>query len=252
MQVKVEGYNVYYETFGKGNPVVLLHGWLTDLETMRPVANYLSKDFKVYLVDVVGFGKSDMIEKDFHSDDYGDFTKNLLDALDIKDPILIGHSNGGRCILNAAGRKLINPRKIILFDSAGLIPKRPMKYYIKVGIAKVGKKALEVLSFSKSFKEKMYAKVGSSDYKNSNPILRETMKNILNEDIADLLPNISAPTLLFWGVLDTATPIADGRRMKDLIPNAGIVEYPYGTHYAFLENINNVNVVLDEFLKNDK
>ena len=39
MQVKVNNLNINYEVMGKGYPVVLFHGWLTDLETMRPIAN---------------------------------------------------------------------------------------------------------------------------------------------------------------------------------------------------------------------
>ena len=53
------------------------------------------------------------------------------------------------------------------------------------------------------------SKVGSSDYRSSAPVLRETMKIILNEDMSDLLPNIKVPTLLIWGSLDTDTPISD-------------------------------------------
>ena len=83
-------------------------------------------------------------------------------------------------------------------------------------------------------------------------VLKESMKMILNEDATDLLPNIDAPTLLIWGGLDRDTPIDQGRKMEKLIPNAGLVEYPYGSHFAYLENIQNVNVVLNEFLKDLK
>ena len=62
MQVKVNDWNINYEVYGEGTPIILLHGWLTTLETMRPLANNLCKNFKVYLVDVVGFGKSDLPE----------------------------------------------------------------------------------------------------------------------------------------------------------------------------------------------
>ena len=84
LQIKVNDWNINYETFGEGNPVVLLHGWLTDMETMRPLANSLSNNFKVYLIDVVGFGKSDMPKEPLNSDDFGDFLKELLDKYDKK------------------------------------------------------------------------------------------------------------------------------------------------------------------------
>ena len=252
MQVKIGNSNIYYEVLGEGNPVILLHGWLTDMETMRPIANSLMQNFKVYLVDVVGFGKSDLLTKPINTDEYGDFLEGFCKELKIENPILIGHSNGGRIIINAVGRKLVEPRKIVLIDSAGLKPKRPLTYYIKVGIAKCGKAVLNILPVSKESKEKIRNKVGSSDYKASSEVLKETMKIILSEDQTENLKNISVPTLLIWGRYDTATPIADGRKMEKLIDNAGLVEYPNGTHFSYLENIQNCNIVLNEFLKNDK
>ena len=46
MQVKINDWNINYEVIGKGNPVILLHGWLANLETMRPIANNLCQNFK--------------------------------------------------------------------------------------------------------------------------------------------------------------------------------------------------------------
>jgi len=252
LQVKIGNSNIYYEVLGEGNPVILLHGWLTDMETMRPIANSLMQNFKVYLVDVIGFGKSDLLTKPINSDEFGDFLSEFCKELKIENPILIGHSNGGRIIINAVGRKLVEPRKIVLIDSAGLKPKRPLSYYIKIGIVKCGKAVLNILPVSKESKEKIRNKVGSSDYKASSEVLKDTMKIILNEDQTENVKNISVPTLLIWGRYDTATPIADGRKMEKLIDNAGLVEYPNGTHFSYLENIQNCNIVLNEFLKNDK
>lgn len=215
----------------------------------------MCQDFKVYLVDVVGFGKSDLPEHPLSSDDFGNFLKEFLEKLNIVNPILIGHSNGGRCIINAVGRGIVNAKRIVLIDSAGLKPKRTLKYYLKVGFFKTGKVVLNLLPNTKSikkFKEKLRNNVGSSDYQASANVLKETMKIILNEDCTNLLPNIKVPTLLIWGSLDRATPIKDAKKMEQLIPDCGLVEYPNSTHFSYLENINNCNLVLNEFLKNEK
>ena len=255
MQVKINDWNINYEIMGQGKPVILLHGWLATLETMKPIANNLCQSFKVYLVDVVGFGKSDLPEHPLKSDDFGDFLKDFIEKLEIKDPILIGHSNGGRMIINAVGRGIVSPKKVVLIDSAGIKPKRSMTYYLKVGFYKTGKFILNLLPNTKgikNIKEKLRNNVGSSDYRASANVLKETMKIILNEDLSHLLPKISVPTLLFWGSLDTATPISDGRKMEKLIPDCGLIEYAGSSHFSYLENINNVNSVLNEFFKNDK
>lgn len=252
MQVKIKDWNINYEVIGEGNPVILLHGWLATLETMRPIANSLKKDFKVYLVDVIGFGKSDLPEHPLNSNDFGDFLEEFINKLEIKNPVLIGHSNGGRVVINAVGRGLVSPKKIVLIDSAGIKPKRKLDYYIKVTIFKIGKFILNLLPNTKKireFKEKLRDKVGSSDYKASAPVLKETMKKILVEDLRDLLPKISVPTLLIWGSNDTATPISDAKLMEKLIPNCGLIEYKGASHFSYLENIENCNIVLKEFLK---
>lgn len=254
MQVKINDCNINYEVIGEGNPIIILHGWLTDLESMRKIAEPLSQKFKVYLVDVIGFGKSDLPKEPLNCDGFGNFLKDFVDKLKIENPILIGHSNGGRIIINAVGRKIVKPRKVVLIDSAGLMPKRSLGYYIKVSIFKVGKFILNILpniGVVKKFKNKLFDSVGSDDYKASAPVLRETMKNILNEDLTDLLPNIDVPTLLIWGTNDTDTPIYSAKKMEKLIPDCGLVEYPGSGHFSYLENLQNCNAVLKEFLKND-
>ena len=101
MQIKIKEWNINYEVQGEGQPVIFLHGWLTDLESMRPLTVNLVKKFKVYLVDVVGFGKSDLPNEPLNSNDFGDFLKEFMEKLEIENPVLIGHSNGGRIIINA-------------------------------------------------------------------------------------------------------------------------------------------------------
>ena len=255
MQVKIKDWNINYEVMGNGNPVILLHGWLANLETMRPIANSLCQNFKVYLVDIIGFGKSDLPEHPLNTNDFGDFLAEFVKELNIENPILIGHSNGGRTIINAVGRGIVKPRKIVLIDSAGIVPKRKPKYYIKVGIFKAGKAVLNKVPDvgpMKKFKEKLFSHVGSNDYKASAPVLRETMKKIVNDDITELLPNLKVPTLLIWGTNDMDTPIADAKKMESLIPDCGLVEYPNSGHFSYLQNLQNCNTVLNEFFKNDQ
>lgn len=255
MQIKIKDSNINYEIIGEGNPVILLHGWLASLETMRPIANALSKNFKVYLVDIIGFGKSDLPKNPLNTDDFGNFLAEFINKLQIEKPILIGHSNGGKTIINAVGRGIVEPNKIVLIDSTGLKPKRKAKYYIKVSFYKTGKFILNKLPQTKSvkeLKEKLFNSVGSNDYKASPQVMRETMKIILNEDMTELLPNIKVPTLIVWGTDDTATPISDAKKMNELIPDSGIVEYKDSGHFSYLENLQNFIVVLNEFLKNDK
>ncbi len=255
MKVKIKDKTINYEVSGEGSPVILLHGWLANLKTMAPLAGYLSKHFKVYSLDIIGFGESEVPDRPLNTNDFGDFLKEFIDKIKIDSPILIGHSNGGRIILNYAGRNLGKINKIILIDSAGIKPKRKLKYYIKIYTFKILKNIFKILPKNdtlNNLKNKTLSKFGSSDYKNSNEVLKKTMSIIINEDQRNLMKNIKQPTLLIWGKLDNATPIRDGKIMEKLIPNSGIVIYENAGHFSYLDELENCLIVIDEFLKHDK
>lgn len=255
MNIKIDDVNINYEVSGEGNAVIILHGWLANLETMKLLEKNLSQNFKVYNVDVIGFGKSELPKHPYTSDDFGNFLSEFVHKLNIENPILIGHSNGGRIILNCIGRNLIKAKKIILLDSAGIKEKKSIKKIFKVYSFKLGKNILNILPQSekvKKLKDKLFNKVASEDYKNSPEVLRKTMSIILNEDQTKLLKNISVPTLLIWGDKDTATPMRDAKIIEKEIPDCGLVVYEGAGHFAFLEQIGRTNAIINEFLKNDK
>lgn len=255
MEITIKGKQVNYEVQGSGKDVVLLPGWLCDYKALAPLAEHLKNNFKVYSIDVVGFGKSELPDAPMNTNDYGDWLKELLEKLNIENPILIGHSHGGRMAINYTGRDLGKINKMVLIDAAGIKPKRSIKYYIKVYTYKFLKNMYKILPKTKMFenmKERSMGKFGSSDYKSSPPVLRKTMSNIVNEDQKNLMPNIKVPTLLIWGDQDSATPIEQGKIMEKLIPGSGLVEIKGAGHYSYLNNLPLVFAALDEFLKEDK
>jgi len=79
-------------------------------------------------------------------------------------------------------------------------------------------------------------------------MMRRILSRVVNEDLTDRLALIKAPTLLVWGENDTATPIADARKMERLIPGAGLVSFAGCGHYSFLDNPGQFAAVLRSFL----
>lgn len=253
MEVIINNKKINYEVEGEGKPVILLHGWLASLETMRPLQKHLSNWFKVYNVDVIGFGKSELPDKPLNTNDFGDFLSEFINKLKIENPILIGHSNGGKTIINYAGRNLGKINKIVLIDSTGIKPKRKPSYYFKVYTFKIVKNIVKVLPKKfENLREKALNKFGSADYKSSPEILRKTMNIILNEDQRKIMTNINVPTLMIWGDKDTATPLEDARKMEKLISNSGIAVLEGAGHFSYLDRLSQCLLILDEFLKNDK
>lgn len=252
MEITINNKKINYEVEGEGKPLILLHGWLASLETMKPLQKNLVQNFKVYNVDIIGFGKSELPEEPMNTDDYGNFLSSFINQLNIENPILIGHSNGGRTIINYAGRNLGDINKIVLIDSAGIKPKRKPSYYFKVYTFKLVKNIVKLFPKKLSnLREKALNKFGSEDYKSSPEVLRKTMNIILNEDQKSIMPNIKAPTLMIWGDKDTATPLSDAKTMEKLIPNSGIALLEGTGHFSYLENLPLCIKILNEFFKND-
>ena len=100
--------------------------------------------------------------------------------------------------------------------------------------------------------ERWKKKTGSADYQQASGVMRDSFVRVVNEDLRPLLAGVGAPTLLLWGEYDTATPRSDGQLMQKMMPDAGLVTLKNGTHYAFLEKINEFLIIADKFLEKDK
>ena len=203
-------------------------------------------------VDFAGFGQSEEPTEVWGVEEYTRSVEALAKEEGIENPILVGHSFGGRVSIVFASRN--NTRKIILTDAAGVKPKRSLTYYRKIYTYKLLKRLAPIFlgkERAQQLIEKRRAKAGSSDYNNASPRMRAILSKVVNEDLCHLMPKISAPTLLFWGENDTATPLSDAKRMEKLIPDAGLVTVAGAGHYAFLENTPLFLRVVESFLSKE-
>ena len=92
--------------------------------------------------------------------------------------------------------------------------------------------------------------IGSTDYKNATPIMRDILVNTVNDDITEKVKKIKCPTLLVWGDLDDQVSIDDAYLLESLIKDAGLVVYENCTHYAYLERLGQTINVMNSFLDN--
>lgn len=249
---QINGVKVVYDETGKsdGKPVILLHGWGCNYNTVKSIAKCLETELKVYSLDLPGHGKSEEPQEVWGTDDFARMIVEFIRQQNIADPVLIGHSFGGRTSL--AVSRMYPIKKMILVDSAGLTPKRSLRYYYKVYSYKALKKLAKVLmgeERAKKFIEKQAKKKGSADYQNSSPKMRAIMSKCVNEDLRKRFSDIKTSTLLVWGENDTATPLSDAKIMEKMIPDAGLVVFPKAGHYSFLDNPFGFKAVVREFLK---
>ena len=247
----IDSQRVHYEETGpeNGKQVLLMHGWGCNHSTVKWIADSLNDKMHVFNVDLPGHGASPDPESAWGVGDFTTLMEKFCNDLNIKDPVLIGHSFGGRVSIMMGARNPIS--RIVLVDAAGIPPKRPLKYYLKVYSFKTAKKVFPLI-FGKKMGGKMIdkwrGKAGSADYNNSSPMMRSVMSRCVNEDLTGYLPQIKASTLLLWGEQDKATPLSDAKLMEKMIPDAGLVSWPDCGHYSFLDNPHGFRAVLRKFL----
>lgn len=257
LQTKLSGIPINYIAEGLQNDceeaIVLLHGWGSNIALFRQMVSHLSQYWRVYALDMPGFGESGEPKTPWSVDDFADCVLQFIEFCGIKKAVLLGHSHGGRVSIKIANRKDLpfELTKLILVDSAGILPRKTIKKRFRQRCYKIGRTVLSIGAIQKMFPdalENLRNKHGSADYKSATPLMRQSLVKVVNEDLEPLLPNIKQPTLLIWGEDDTATPLSDGKRMEELIPDAGLVTIKNAGHYSFLDQWGTVRRVLDSFL----
>ena len=235
MNVIIDGLNIEYTEKGEGIPVLLLHGWGSSYDVYGGVISALCDRCRLVAVNFPGCGGSDTMKEPW--------TLN---------PIMIGHSHGGRVILKMAAAGLVSPPKIVLLDSAGLIPKKSLKQKCRAKSFKAIKRVLTLPGLkghTEGLLDKARKHYGSADYNAAPEVLRKTMVSLVNTDLRDIIGNISCPTLLIWGENDTATPLSDAEIIKSLIPDSGLCVIKDTGHYSFCEKPYEAAAILRSFIK---
>ncbi len=241
MNITIDGYNISYKITGPAEAPVLvvLQGWGTELSLYDSVAAAVNDVYRVVQFDLPGFGASDEPREPWNVDAYADFFCSFMEALGIRKAVLLGHSYGGRVIIKLAARDSLpfEIEKIVLVDSAGVMPERTTSQKFRVRLYKIKRTFLMSRPVHAMFPEVIdywMSKQGSDDYRAASPMMKKCLVMAVNEDLQHLMPSIDQEVLLVWGDLDMDTPISDAHKMEEKMPNAGLVVLEGTDHFSFL------------------
>jgi len=240
MKIQIDNLNINYTRSGAGDMILILPGWGANITLYEGIVQSLTDRYEVISLDLPGFGQSEEPRTAWDVEGYVDFVIRFLKEMNCSKVSLIGHSNGGRIIIRMANRKNLPflLEKLVLVDSAGIVPIKTTKQKIKIWTFKFMKKIVASKPVHAIFPEaldQLKNKSGSEDYRSASPMMKQCMVKAVNDDLTPLLPNIGCETLLIWGMDDTATPLKDGKKMEELIPKAGLVTLEKAGHYSFLD-----------------
>lgn len=238
--MEIHNTKINYIQYGKGKDIVLLHGWGQNIEMMQFLGDPLSINYRITILDFPGFGKSEEPKEVWNITDYAEMLYKLLEKLEIQNPTLIGHSFGGRVAIRYAAQYQVE--KLILFGAPCVITNK--KQSLKVKALKAAKK----LPGMKKIAEVAKNYIGSRDYKAASPMMRNILVQVVNEDLSDYAKKITVPTLLIWGEQDTEAPVEEARLLEKLLKDGALIILP-GTHYAYLENLNQVLNIINKFME---
>jgi len=234
MQKQIQGVETHYEVMGKGEPLILLHGWGCTWEIWYPIMADLSQKFTLILPDLPGFGQSKLLSDDWNSFHYADWlAKFISEIVGEKQFSLAGHSFGGKIAALYAATTPSRLQQLFLIDSAG-IPSQlsAAKKFQEKLLGLIG--APLKMFLPARVQEKILERVGADDYMSSSDQQRKIFKHIVKEDISALLPKISAPTTFIWGSNDFDTPLVDGKKMQNLVEGSYFASLETG-HFPFIE-----------------
>ena len=238
MKIKLKDLDINYVQYGEGKDIVLLHGWGQNIEMMKFLGDRFCEDYRITILDFPGYGESPEPSSAWFISDYCELVHDLIVKLKIDNPILIGHSFGGRVAIKYAS--LYDVSKLVLFGAPCIRKNKELDAKTKF------LKWAKTLPGMNGIGEYMKKYIGSRDYKSASPIMRQVLVNTVNEDLSEDAKKIKCPTLLIWGTNDTEAPIEDARKLEKLLSDGALIELS-GTHYAYIENLDQVTNILYNF-----
>lgn len=225
--------------FGNGKKIIFLHGYMSDGRSFYYQTRFfVNAGFSVVVPDLPGFGRSATIEEAWSVGDYADWLKKFISITCGEKPHIIAHSFGARVAFKLLSEGDFADR-LVVTGGAGLVKARSAKYRRRVAAYRAVKK------FFPSFAERHF---GSEEYRALSPVMRQSYKKIVNEDLRDCARAVKSRTLLIYGRDDGVTPASqEGETFRKCIIGSRL-EIIDGGHFCFCENADAFNNMVLKFL----
>ncbi len=226
------------------DPVLILHGWGSSAQNMRPVEKALSTQYRTHTVDLPGHGASPPPPVPWGVPEHADLLLSYIRE-EIGRPVTIfGHSNGGRIGLFMASTAPYADHiaRLVLVSPSGITPQRSWTTRAKSVLAKTLKAPITALPSPLREPAEdwlrhtvLWRALGSSDYNQATGTMRETFVKTVTHMLDGPVYRIDIPTLVFWGTADTAVRKPQIDHLRNALTDCGVVELDGAGHYGYLD-----------------
>lgn len=228
MYITIHNRKIHYKQVGKGEPLILLHGWGQNSYSLHHIAQKASKYFTVYSIDLPGFGKSDLPPKHWGLDGYAFLIKEFIRTKKLKCPHLMGHAFGASIAFFLASK---NPHllKSLVISSCPL-HQHEQSHNLNSVLKRFPKAHPLLLRLYQPLQKILYRFFAKSSDLNNYPHLEPNLRHIISQDLSAFVSKIKQPTLILWGEDDTCTPVIYAYEMKNKIKNSTLCVIPQANH----------------------
>ncbi|WLD95454.1 alpha/beta hydrolase [Alkalihalobacillus sp. AL-G] len=268
-RIRVQNVDLYYEEYGQPRndtpTLIMIHGFLSSCFSFRRLIPLLREQYHIIAVDLPGFGQSEKSRTFYYSlKNYGQLIVDFLDALQIRNTVLIGHSMGGQVAMHAGRIAPDRFEKFILLGCSGYI-KRPSPFIVRCSYLPFFVLVLKRWIEKKGVHENLLLVVHNPELINDELIEgyrkpfddKETfhaLVRLLRHREGDMLPEelheVGQQVLLLWGKHDRVIPLPVGERMVKDLPNAKLRIYENAGHLLPEEVPEEISEEIGSFITN--
>ena len=230
---------IAYQVAGDGPPLVLVHGLSGSSRWWRRNIGALTPHWRVYVVDLIGFGAS-RTRHPFVLAEAAGYLAQWLDQLELPRASLVGHSMGGLIAAELAADAPARVDRLVLVDPAAL-PLSPRLMIHALSLLR------ELRTLSPSFLPVLLA-----DTLRAGPFtMWRAITALMLADLRPKLAQICAPTLVIWGERDALVPLAFAQQLAEHLRYEQLVVIKGAGHVPMWDRPQEFNRVLIEFLLAD-
>lgn len=265
-----DGTKIFYKDWGTGQPILFSHGWpLSGDAWSVQMLFFAEKGYRVIAHDRRGHGRSDQPWNGNNMDQYADDLAELIEKLDLKDVILVGHSTGGGEVAHYIGRHgnsrvakavLVGAVPPLMLKTANNPEGTPIEVFdgIRKGTRSDRSQFFKDLTLPFYGFNREGAKVNEGLRENfwlqgmvgSIKGLHDCVREFSEVDYTDDLKKIEVPTLVIHGDDDQIVPIAAaGEKTAKIVKNATLKVYPGAPHGLAETEADKFNADVMEFIQ---